>query len=35
MNENIESSDSNSEFNFSDIENVKNTEKEDVKNQLI
>ncbi len=33
MNENIESSDSNSEF--SDIENVKNAEKEDVRDQLI
>ena len=33
MNENIESSDLNSEF--SDIENVKNAEKEDVRDQLI
>jgi len=33
MNENIESSDSNSEF--SEAENVKNAEKEDVRNQLI
>jgi len=33
MNENIESSDLNSEF--SDTENVKNAEKEDVKDQLI
>jgi len=33
MNENIELSDLNSEF--SDTENVKNAEKEDVKDQLI
>ncbi len=33
MNENIELSDSNSEF--SDTENVKNAEKKDIKDQLI